>query len=112
MGLSYKESSEEYKNNKKKIVDGYEKAPYKKIKNKKNKRSNHKHEYVPAIYKRDNENFQTCGKHCKICGRVQDMYFFWKTSEELESFKKNNPDYLEVILPVGWDYFKDKKIPV
>ena len=121
MGSSWKESSEEYKNNKKKIIDGYEKTPHKKIKKKKKtKRSNHKHEYIPAIYNVIYKQIdgtevprQMCGQHCKICGRVENMYFLWYNTEDmLKKFKKNNPEWIELTLPREWDYFKDKNIPI
>ena len=122
MGSSYREASEKYKDDKKKLIDGYNDALYKKIKKnkKKNKRSKHKHKYIPAIYnmsyKRIDgklEHHQTCGQHCKICGRVKDMYYLWfNTDDRLNKFKKQNPDWIELTLPDGWDYFKDKNIPV
>ncbi len=119
---SYREASEEYKKKKQDhtFLGEKEISHKKKKKKKKNKRANHKHEYVSAIYnmsyKRVDgkvEKHQTCGAHCKICGRVQDMYFLWfNTDDKLEKFKKENPNYIELVLPEDWDYFKDKYLPV
>lgn len=117
MGISYRETSNEYKNKKKKLIDGYEESPHKKKKKKKqNKRSKHKHEYVPAIYIRTYENgdsYNFYGSHCKTCGRVKDMFCYWGAANEerLSKFKKENPEYVEIILPKDWDYFKNKNIP-
>lgn len=123
MGCSYREVSEKYKNDKKKLIDGYEKTPHKKNKKKKkNKRSKHKHEYIPAIYYNSYSGFNsngkktkyiTCGSHCKYCGRVKDMTFMWFNSEDrIKKFQIENPNYIEIILPENWDYFKDKCIPI
>lgn len=123
MGCSYRGASEKYKNDKKKLIDGYEKIPHKKSKKKKkNKRSKHKHEYIPAVYYNSYSGFNsngkkteyiTCGSHCKHCGRVKNMTFMWFNSEDrIKKFKIENPDYIEITLPENWDYFKDKHIPV
>lgn len=118
MGISYREASEKYKNDKKKLIDGYNDVPYKKIKKdkKKNKRSKHKHEYIPAIYNISYKRidgklirYQTCGRHCKICGRVENQYY---ADDRLNKFKEQNPNWIELTLPDEWDYFKDKNIPV
>lgn len=114
MGLTYHEASEKYKNDKKNLVDGYKETPYKKKKVKKNKRSDHKHEYIPAVYRLEGRPYQTCGYHCKKCGRIEDLFFyFWFHNEEqIENFKKENPGWVEIILPSDWNYFKNKNIPV
>lgn len=120
-GDSWKAMSEQYKLKKKSLIDGDEEVSYKKKKKKKkNKRSNHKHEYIPAIYHLSYKRIdggvtehQTCGRHCKICGRVENMYFLWfNTDEKLKKFKEENPDCLELILPEDWDYFKNKYLPI
>ena len=111
MVSSYREYSEKYKNDKKKLIDGYEEVPYKKSKKnrKKNKRSNHKHEYIPALYYKKNEVFY--GSHCKICGRIQNFcFFFYDVENKIKRFKKQYPNYVEVELPEDWNYFS-KNIP-
>lgn len=122
MGTSYREASEKYKQKKKStLTDGYDDAPHKKVKKKiKNRRSNHKHEYIPAIYNVIYKQIdgtevsrQMCGRHCKICGRVEDIYFLWVNSDEgLKRFKQQYPEWVEITLPKEWDCFKDKNIPV
>ena len=121
MGTSYKEDSEKYKVKKKMpiIDEDAEKYPKRK-KKKKNKRANHKHNYIPAVYNMSYRTnlgnvkcHQTFGFHCDKCGRVENMYFMWSHhSERFERFKKEYPDYVEITLPEGWDYFRDKVIPI
>jgi hypothetical protein len=54
-----------------------------------------------------------CGRHCKICGRVENIYFLWCNSDDkLKRFKENNPGWIEITLPREWDCFKDKNIPI
>lgn len=113
MGVDYKDSKQPH-------IE--EEGKYKKKKQKKkNKRSKHKHEYIPAIYHLSyigalsNEKHEhiTCGSHCKHCGRVSDMKFMWsREAERVEQFKEQYPNYVEIVLPEGWDYFKDKNIPI
>lgn len=123
MGLSYKESSEEYKNKKKEpLMNDGEYHHKKKKKNKKNQKSKHKHIYIPAIYHNSYSGFNshgkktdyiTCGSHCKICGRVKDMTFMWFSPEDrIKKFKIENPNYIEITLPENWDYFKNKNVPI
>ena len=113
MGVNYKDSKQPN------IEEPRERHSKKKIK--KHKKSKHKHEYVPGVYHLSyigiNSNIKhehiTCGSHCKYCGRVNDMKFIWSHEEEyIEQFKKQYPDYIEIILPQGWDCFKDKNIPI
>lgn len=119
MGLSYKEESENYKNKKKAIVDGYDNAQYKKKKKKKKKsKSDHKHEYIPVIFHKQYTNFNGTlrdsyftGNVCKKCGRVPDVVWLFSFQEEqLEKFKKENKHYLEIELPKDWNWFDNKYV--
>ncbi len=120
MGSSYREEVNEYKMKKNSPCEDRG-MPHVKKKHKKNKKSNHKHKYIPAIYHMSyvgiNSNEKhihtTCGSHCAYCGRVSDMYFMWSREEErVQRFKEEYPNYVEVTLPEGWDYFKDKFVPI
>ena len=116
---SYKKSNVEYRDSKQPHI---EKEPkHKKKVKKKNKRSKHKHEYIPAVYHLSYVNFNdnkknehiTCGSHCKHCGRVKNMHFIWSHEEErIQKFKKEYPNYVELTLPEGWDWFRNKNIPL
>lgn len=118
---SWKGRGEAYKNTKRAPIEDAP-IPYVKKKKKENKRSKHKHIYIPAIYHNSYSGFNsngkkteyiTCGSHCKICGRVKNMRFMWFNSEDrIEQFKLDYPDYVEVYLPEEWDYFKNKSIPL
>lgn len=80
---SYKESNIEYRDKKHTPDLEEERNHYpKKKKKKKNKRANHKHEYIPAIYKHNYIDFkgnirevETYGDFCKICGRVRNYRY-------------------------------------
>lgn len=118
---SWRGRGETYKNSKREpIVDDNTQAPFSKKKKKKNKKVDHKHEYIPGIYNMsyktntgEVKRHQTCGYHCKICGRVRDMRYLWfNTEEKIAQFKKEHPNYVEITPPQGWDYFKDKNVPV
>lgn len=114
MGVDYKDSKQPH-------IEEEEKYKKKKQK-KKNKRSKHKHEYIPGIYYSSysgfnsngkKQNYVMCGSHCKICGRVNNISFMWfNTADKVEHFKEEYPNYVEIVLPEGWNYFKDKNIPV
>ena len=122
MSISWSEASNLYKKNKRERIDGYEETSYKKKKHPhKTKRSKHKHEYIPAIYYLSFTNFNSnvkhehvaCGRHCKYCGRVEDMHFVWLGGDTyFKKFKEKYPEYIEVTLPDEWDFFKHKNIPV
>ena len=120
---SWQGMSEAYKNAKKEPIlneDDYISSKKKK-KKKKAKRSEHKHEYIPGVYHLSYTNFNndkkiehiTCGSHCKYCGRVKNMHFLWSHEEKrIKEFKEEYPNYIELTLPEGWDYFKNKNIPL
>lgn len=120
-GKSWKKMSVDYKDSKQPDIEEPE-TKYVKKKKKHNKRSKHKHSYIPAVYYNSYSGFSsngkkteyiTCGSHCKKCGRVKDMIFMWSnTQDRVEKFKKEYPEYVEVHLPDEWDYFKDKCVPV
>lgn len=120
-GESWKKMGVDYKDSKQPDIEE-PRTKYVKKKKKKNKRSKHKHEYIPAIYHNSYSGFNsngkkteytTCGAHCKHCGRVKDMRFLWVQEEQMiERFRKEYPDCKEIYLPDGWDYFKDKIIPL
>lgn len=118
-GESWKKMSVNYKDSKQPDIEE-PREKYLKKKQKKNNRSKHKHKYVPAVYHLNfnlngdkKQEHITCGSHCKYCGRINDMKFIWSHEEEhIEQFKKQYPDYIEIILPQGWDCFKDKNIPI
>ena len=79
MGTSYKEENEQYKNAKRApyIEDSRQHYPKKKVK-KKNKRSNHKHEYVKALFHGKGYVEWSLGEYCKHCGRIKDRKMIWK----------------------------------
>lgn len=117
MASSYKEESVKYKNEKQKLAADVP-MPYRKKKVKKNKKANHKHEYVPGIYYSSYINFQgkvvptiNYGFHCKHCGRIDNLYYLWG-STRLDEFKNKYPDYVEVQMPQNWDYWKNKNVPL
>lgn len=119
-GESWKKMGVIYKDSKQPDIEEPREKHLKK-KQKKNNRSKHKHKYIPAIYHLTYFNLNsdkkqkhvTCGSHCQICGRVKNMRFIWtQEQEQIEKFKKEHPNYVEIKLPDGWDYFKDKNIPV
>ena len=120
MGSSYKEEVNKYKLEKNSPFDDCG-MPHMKKKKKTNKRSKHKHEYIPAVYHHSYTGFNSdkkkeytmCGSHCKHCGRIKDITFMWFNSEDrIERFKKEYPDYVEIHLPENWDCFRDKNVPV
>lgn len=113
-GESWKALSAQYKDKKHMPIDDTP-MPHKKKKKKKNKRSNHKHKYIPAIYYTSGKDGTTYGFHCKHCGRVKDMSYagYWVCkNERLELFKQEHPDYVEIILPENWSWWKDKNVPI
>lgn len=119
---SYKGSNIEYRDKRHAPdLEGERNRHPKKKKKKKDKRANHKHEYVPAIYKHHYIDFkgkpretEAYGDHCKICGRVRNYRYgsYSSTWNSIEHFKEEYPNYVVVELPDNWDCFKDKYIPV
>ena len=120
MSTSYREASEEYKQKKKStLTDGYDDMPHKKIKKKiKSKRSNHKHHYAPCVFymtNSDNSLLPQVGFICDICGRPKDLLFFFSFSDQekkVNKFKQEHPDYIEIILPKDFNFWKAKAIPL
>ena len=90
-------------------------------KKKKTKRSNHKHDYIPAVFsynyvRKDGRicTFLSCGDYCAICGRIRNFcsQYSYYGHDSIETFKLEYPDYVEIELPEGFNYFKNRYIPV
>lgn len=90
-------------------------------KKKKVKRSNHKHDYIPAVFsynyvRKDGKTctFLSCGDYCTICGRIRNFCsrYSYYGYDSIEAFKLEYPDYVEIELPEGFNYFKNRYIPV
>ena len=102
MGLSYKEDSENYKNAKHApyIEDDRQRYPKKKQK-KKVKRSDHKHQYIKALFHDKSFIPWSLGEYCSICGRINDRTMLWneitiqRYKEEYPVVEINSDDIFE-----------------
>ncbi len=86
MPTSYREDCENYKNMRRDSTNfGYEDVPYKKrAKKKKNKRSNHKHEYAKCLIKSlDFPKYWSRGEYCIHCGRIKNITLSWGYYDKL-----------------------------
>lgn len=101
MGLSYNEETAKYKYNKAIPLDD---LPIigKVKKRKQHKKSDHKHEYIPAIIYDTQHTFGAVnyGFICKHCGRIDNLYFGWgHYLDKIKQFEEEHPDFIEVELP-------------
>ena len=117
MVSTYKEECVKHKNEKQQLAADVP-MPHIKKKVKKNKKANHKHEYIPGIYiscytdytgtVKDTYNY---GFHCEHCGRIQNLYFMWG-SDKVTKFKEEHPDCVQIKMPDNWDYWKNMYVPL
>lgn len=113
---SYKEANKEYKYSKAIPLNDLP-IPYKKKKKKHHKKSDHKHEYIAAIFYAKNSKSiigspVNCGFVCKHCGRIEEVHFLWnRYLETIKQFELDHPDFIEIYLPENWNWFTNKYIP-
>lgn len=115
MGISYKEASEQHKNEKRFSGDiGYESAPYAKKKQKKTtKRANHKHEYAECVINHTSHqghSWYGIAKYCTICGKVYNEQIFC-TEQAIETLLKTGAPQFDIESPKSFPDFV-KCVPV
>lgn len=69
------------------------------------KKSNHKHDYQKVLIKYEDWDFLAIGRQCKICGKLQEDWFFLKhpSGERLTSYEEaiKLPEYKDLPLVNG-----------
>lgn len=116
MPTDYKEELAKYKYDKAAPIDD---LPIigKRKKKKQHKKSDHKHEYIAAIFYAKNSKSiigspVNCGFVCKHCGRVEEVHFLWhRYLETIKQFELDHPDFIEIYLPENWNWFTNKYVP-
>lgn len=114
MPTDYKEELAKYKYDKAVPLDDLPIAGRKK-KQRKHKKADHKHTYIPGIFYTPHDKYIPMGYgfYCETCGRIQDVHFCWQSYLEKEkAFEDQYPNARQIILPEDWRWFLDKYIPI